>query len=142
MPLSLWMRFVVYGCFGWCFEIIFTSVKGFFRSKGKDWSFFGKSYLWMLPIYGLAAFLFEPAHDAMRQLPWPIRGVIYAIGLFIVEFITGWLLRVTTGKCPWDYSHAKYNFKGLIRWDYAPVWFGFCLVLEQLHDLLLRIRIQ
>lgn len=141
MTLGIWARFVIYGCFGWCFEIVFTSIKGFFRSGAKDWTFFGKSYLWMLPIYGLAAFLFEPVHNALRDMFWPLRGILYTIGLFVVEFLTGGLLKITTGKCPWDYSQAKYNFMGLVRWDYAPVWFALCFVLEWLHDLLLRVRI-
>jgi hypothetical protein len=48
---------------------------------------------------------------------------------------------VTTGRCPWDYSQKRYHFKGLIRWDYAPIWFGFCFLLELVHDFLLRIRV-
>ncbi|HEY4490795.1 MAG TPA: hypothetical protein VI958_02300, partial [Acidobacteriota bacterium] len=98
-------------------------------------------YIWMFPIYGLAAFLFEPLHDALRDWHWVLRGLVYVAGLYLVEFTTGLALKRLTGKCPWDYSAKKYHFKGLIRWDYAPVWFGFCMVLERVHDLLLRVRI-
>lgn len=141
MYLSIWARFLIYGTAGWCFEILFTGIKHLIRSGFRDWTLTGKSYIWMLPIYGLAAFLFEPLHDALRPLPWPFRGMIYAAGLFVVEFVTGWLLKMLIGKCPWDYSSAKYNFKGLIRWDYAPIWFGYCLFLERLHDLLMKVQI-
>jgi len=95
----------------------------------------------MFPIYGLAAFLFEPVHDFLRPMFWVLRALIYVVGLWIVEFITGWILRVLTGKCPWDYSTARFQFKGLIRFDYAPVWFLFCLALERLHDLFLKVTI-
>lgn len=112
------------------------------HSGGKDWSLTAKSYVWMLPIYGLAAFLFEPLHNAIREYVWPLRGVIYVTGIYIVEFVTGCILRKFTGKCPWDYSlRSRYHFHGLIRWDYAPIWFLFSFGLERLHDLLLRVKI-
>ena len=96
----------------------------------------------MIPIYGLIAFLFEPVHNALRLYPWPLRGILYTIGLWIVEYVTGSILRFTTGKCPWDYTdRAKYHIHGLIRLDYAPIWFAFCMALEPLHDLLLRLKI-
>ena len=138
MPLPVWARFLCYGVIGVAFEILFTGAKALIFTR--DWTLKGKSYVWMIPIYGLAVFLFEPTHDRIRFLFWPLRGIIYAAGLFLVEFLTGWLLRITTGKCPWDYSGKKYSFLGLIRWDYAPIWFGFCLALEQIHDFLLRLQ--
>jgi len=141
LPLSIWARFLAYGAFGCCFEIIFTGMKHWIASRLRDWSLLGKSYIWMFPIYGVAAFLFEPVHNFLRQELWLARGLIYVIGLYVVEFAAGWLLRISIGKCPWDYSQKKYHFKGLIRWDYAPIWFGFCFGLEQLHDFLLRVRI-
>lgn len=139
--LPLWVRFLAYGVAGVTFEILFTGIKHFKASHFRDWSLTGKSYIWMFPIYGLAAFLFEPVHDAIRTLIWPLRGLLYVIGFYVVEFTTGWLLKLLIGRCPWDYSGKKYQFHGLIRWDYAPLWFMFCLMLERLHDLLLGIRI-
>ena len=142
MHLSIWIRFVLYGAFGCCLEILFTGIKRLVASRFRDWSLQGKSYIWMLPIYGSAAFLFEPVHNALRDLAWPLRGLIYTAGLYVVEFVTGWLLKKLTGRCPWDYSsRARFHFRGFVRWDYAPFWFLFTLALEQLHDLLLRTRI-
>jgi uncharacterized membrane protein len=141
MPLPIYVRFLIYGAAGCCFEIIFTGIKFWIGSNFQDWTFRGKSYIWMFPIYGLLAFLFEPVHDALRSVLWLFRGLIYVAGFFTIEFITGWILRVLTGKCPWDYSDKRYNFKGLIRWDYTPIWFGFCMVMELFHDLLMRVRI-
>jgi uncharacterized membrane protein len=135
--MPLWLRFLFYGMVGVSFEIIFTGVKRLAASGFRDWSLRGKSYIWMFPIYGLAAFLFEPVHDQLRSNFWILRGLIYTAGLFVVEFVTGWLLRATTGRCPWDYTGKKYNFMGLIRWNYAPVWFAFCMGLEVVHDFLL-----
>jgi len=142
MTLSIWVRSLIYGAYGCCFEVLFTGTKHWIASRYKDWSFLGKSYIWMFPIYGLMAFLFEPVHNRLRAWPWPIRGILYVAGLYIVEFTTGWLLKTLTGKCPWDYSGKKYNFKGLVRWNYAPIWFAFCMAAEPLHDLLLKVSIE
>lgn len=141
MSLSIWIRFVVYGLVGCTFEIFFTGIKNWIASHYEDWSFRGKSYIWMFPIYGLLAFLFEPVHNLIRSWALPLRGLLYVAGFYIVEFTTGWILKVLTGKCPWDYSEKKYHFKGLIRWDYAPIWFVFCLAIEPLHDWLMRVKI-
>lgn len=141
MSLSIWVRFLIYGCAGCCFEIVFTGIKSWVHSGYRDWSFQGKSYIWMFPIYGLLAFLFEPVHNAIRDFMWPLRGLLYVTGFFLVEFLTGWLLKITTGSCPWDYSGKRYNIKGFIRLDYAPIWFGFCMAMEPFHDLLLSLRI-
>ena len=141
MPLPLWVRFLLYGCAGCCFEILFTGIKCWVHSHFQDWTFRGKSYIWMFPIYGLLVFLFEPLHNAIRQWIFPVRGIIYVSGFFLIEFLTVWVLQLLTGKCPWDYSGKKYSYKGLIRFDYAPIWFLFCLLMEPFHDLLMRVRV-
>ncbi len=140
--LSIWARFLLYGVFGCCVEIVFTGVKHLVRSRFRDWSLQGTSYIWMIPIYGSAAFLFEPVHDGIREIAWPLRGLIYTVGVYLVEFVSGWLLRKFAGRCPWDYSsRARFHFRGLVRWDYFPLWFLFALALEQLHDLMLHVRL-
>ncbi len=56
------------------------------------------------------------------------------VGIFVIEAIAGLLLKVFTGRCPWDYSYARWHVGGVIRLDYAPVWFAFGMVLERVHD--------
>jgi uncharacterized membrane protein len=149
------LRFVLYGLVGWCAEIVWTAsydtVAGETRAAGDTVArrklsraerlrLTGRTYLWMLPIYGLAAFLFEPVHDRLRPLPWAARGVVYMAGCFAVEYAAGWLLRRTTGRCPWDYSYARASVHGYIRLDYAPVWFAFGMLLERVHDTIVAIE--
>lgn len=45
-------------------------------------------------------------------------------------FWTGSFLK-KKGCCPWDYSDAKHNYKGIIRLDYIPVWFLVGLIYER-----------
>ncbi len=141
--------FVAYGLLGWCAEILWTALYDFIsgsqRAEGdradrvpmtraERLRLQGRTYLWMFPIYGSAAFLFNPAHDALRGVFWVWRGILYMIGIFIIEAITGLLLKAITGRCPWDYSYARWHVGGVIRLDYAPVWFAFGMILERVHD--------
>jgi hypothetical protein len=147
MTLTRAQRFLVYGLAGWCSEVLTTAI----RSRGRDgnWRLTGTTYLWMLPIYGVAAVLFEPAHDAARRAGWPWwrRALAWTGGIYVVEATSGELLRAVTGEVPWDYARPRgrkpvpTHFRGLVRPAYAPVWFAVGLGLEQLHDLLDRVVI-
>ena len=133
----MFIRFLIYGVFGWCFEILWTSLTEKIRGTQRDWRLVGHTYLWMFPIYGLLAPIGEPVHNALRGYQWYLRGLIYLLAIWAVEFATGWLLKTLTGKCPWDYSHLRGNFRGIVALEYAPVWFLFGLAFERLHDAML-----
>ena len=147
MSLTKGQRFVIYGLGGWCSEILFTGL----RSRGRDanWRLTGHTYLWMLPTYGVAAFLFEPAHDATRRAGWSWwqRGLAWTAGIYAVEAARGELLRAAIGEVPWDYARprgrkpAPANWRGLVRAAYAPCWFLVGIGMEQLRDLLDRVEI-
>jgi len=132
-------RFIIYGMLGWCGEIIWTATKGKLSGQQRDWKLRGTTYLWMFPIYGLIAPLYEPVHNAVRAWPWPMRGGIHMLGFWATEYSTGRVLRRLIGLCPWDYSHARWHVHGLIRLDYGPVWFLIGLGLEPIHDLLVQL---
>ncbi len=59
-----------------------------------------------------------------------IRGGVYTICIFAVEFLSGSFLK-KLHVCPWDYSKAKLNIRGVIRLDYAPAWFALGLLYEK-----------
>ena len=114
--------FVKCGILGWCIEIIWTAFHGI---KSKNNKFIGYTSIIMFPIYGLASVI-KPISLKLKKMKMPtiIRGIVYSIGIFMVELITGSILK-KTNNCPWDYSDKKYNIKGVIRIDYAPLW---CIV--------------
>ena len=131
------VRLLLYGLFGWCAEIVWTSayaVGEAVRARKKiDWRLEGRTYLWMLPIYGGGGLLFEQAHRAVASWPWIVRGLVYMLGCFVIEYVAGWIIKKLTGKIPWDYSYARWHVHGLIRLDYIPVWFAFGLILERVE---------
>lgn len=135
------IRFVVYGLLGWAMEIVWTATREKIKGIQTGWRLQGTTYLWMFLIYGGALLLlFEPVHNALRDWPWPLRGLVYVAGIFAVEYATGWLLRRLTGACPWDYTgHSPWSIHGLIRLDYAPAWLVMGLAAEWVHDLLVEL---
>jgi uncharacterized membrane protein len=130
----MFTKFILYGLLGWCAEVFWTAIEDALFRGNRDWRFKGHSYLWSFPIYGSAAFLFDPLHDAVGALPWVARGLIYVACIWSVEYTAGWALRRATGVSPWDYTDCPHHLHGLISWDYFPLWFAFGFVLEYLHD--------
>lgn len=108
-------------------EIVFTALHSF---RLKNLKLMGQTSIWMFPIYGLAS-VFGPVSRLLKNQKTWIRGSVYACCIFAGEFLTGsWLRKYNL--CPWDYSRAKFNIKGLIRLDYAPLWFGAGLLYEKI----------
>lgn len=131
------IRFILYGLGGWCGEVVFTALTNSLPQR--DWRLQGVTYLWMFPIYGLLAPLYEPVHNLIRPAPWPLRALIWSLGFTAVEWISGWLIARLTGKCPWDYSDRRWAINAYARWDYFPVWAVVGLLLEPVHDFLVRL---
>jgi len=129
-------RFIAFACLGVTTEIVFTAT--FERLWDTALSFSdkmmlaGHSYIWMIPIYGSAGFLFGKFFPLVEKLPLIARLFVYCAGIYIIEFSTGFLLDLTIGHCPWEYT-TGWHFMGYIRWDYAPFWLIFGYILETVH---------
>lgn len=120
-------NFLLCGSLGWCLEISWT---GFHSLLKGQMTMMGKTSLLMFPIYGCAAFI-EPIYEKISFLPVVFRGLLYTVGFFAVEYASGSLLKYFH-MCPWDYSLSPFQYKGVIRLDYAPLWFGTSLVFEKI----------
>jgi len=144
--LNRGQRALCYGLAGWCSEIVSTGLRS--RGRDRDWRLTGTTYLWMLPVYGVAAVLFEPAEAALRRRGTPTlaRGVAWTAGIYAVEAASGEMLRQLTGEVPWDYARPRgakpepTHWRGLVRPAYAPVWFTVGLGMERLRALLDRVE--
>lgn len=129
-------RYFIYGSLGWCLEVFWT---GLGSLLGGDIKLTSHTYIWMFFIYGLAVIL-EPIHERIRNWPVLLRGGVYAIVCFAIEFSTGLFLRIVLGVCPWDYSQSPLSVMGLIRLDFVAVWFCAGLLFEKVHDYLLSLE--
>lgn len=132
-------RFAIYGITGWFIEVIWT---GLTSALMGDWRLVSRTYLWMFFIYGLAVFL-EPIHEHIRHYSWLVRGIIWMVAIFSLEYTTGFMLDLVIGSCPWSYAKATpfSTVSGYVRLDYAPAWFCAGLLFEKLHDYLGRVGI-
>ena len=127
MSPATW-RFILFGCLGMMGEIFFTSIQTLIRTR--RWRLDGVTYLWMFPIYGLISLCFPTLYWTIDSFPWFIRGAIYMVFIFAVEYLTGTLLTRLTGDYIWRY-HDKLNLKGQITLWYVPVWFLVGLLVER-----------
>lgn len=132
-------RAAVYAAAGLLAEVVQTAVKSIPRDG--NWRLTGTTYLWMVPIYASAAWLFEPAHDALRNRPCWQRTGIWTAGIYAIEAVSGEAIRAVTGEVPWDYTRPRgrrteppVSWRGLVRPAYAPLWALTGLGLERLHD--------
>lgn len=100
----------------------------------------------MFPIYGLGVLLepigkyvdrwigdgFGGSGITLNTSDRLVRhGMLYMVLIFVAEYGTGVFLK-TRGVCPWDYSGRNTNINGLIRLDFAPLWFATGLLFEQI----------
>lgn len=126
------------GVTGWCLEVMFTSLESV---RSRDWRFMGRTSILMFPIYGMGALL-EPIGclcdriSGKRKAGSPAvrairHGALYMCLIFAAEYLSGAWLR-EKNMCPWDYSQCRANIHGLIRLDFAPLWFATGLLFEQL----------
>lgn len=112
------LKFIRCGMYGWCIEVLWTGLNSLLRHDPK---LMGFSSLRMFPIYGMAS-LIAPLSALLKSCRTVTRGLIYMLGIFTVEYTSGMYLK-KRGCCPWDYSDSRYHVNGVIRLDYAPLWF-------------------
>ena len=124
-------RFIIYGAIGCLMEVFWT---GFGALINKNYRLSSKTSLWMFFIYGMIVVL-EPFFRLVSPLNFLLRGLIYASLILLGEFITGTLLK-RVDVCPWDYSHTRFNVRGVVRFDYLPAWAAAGLVFEQIYWIL------
>lgn len=121
-------NFLLCGLCGWCMECLWTGLASL--RKHTDRKLSCHTSIWMFPIYGLAACL-TPICNKLKNRHTILRGVVYALLIYLTEFISGVTLK-KYNACPWDYSKAKLNYKGVVRLDYAPAWFCAGLIFEKM----------
>ncbi|MBQ1688766.1 MAG: hypothetical protein II073_05760 [Lachnospiraceae bacterium] len=125
MHKNFLFHFIVFGCLGWIIECIWTGIQSILAG---NLSMLCKTSLWMFPIYGLTA-LFVPLCQRLQHIPIFLRGLLYMCIIFFVEYCTGSFLRHFQ-IYPWQYTNTKYQIQGVIRLDYAPLWFSLGLCFE------------
>ena len=132
--MTIGFHLLLYGLLGLVLEVVYTALAGvveaLVRRQPIDGKLQGQTYLWMLPIYGAGGLLLEEIQAVIEFWPWIARGLIYALTIFLVEYLAGWAIEKIAGVVPWDYSDRRWHVHGKIRLDYLPVWFSLGLLFE------------
>lgn len=130
------IRYIIYGFLGWNIEIIWT---GFTSLTSGSKNLMGHTSIWMFFIYGAAVFLFEPVHAWISHFHWFWRGCVWTMLIFVIELVSGLILKAV-GIRAWEYTGPT-SVLGVIRLDYAPLWFMVGLIFERIHNLLLSYHV-
>lgn len=120
------LSFLHCGILGWCLEILFTALQSLRR---REKTCMGHTSAFMFFIYGMGVFL-GPVYRLIRRLPVFWRGITYMLCIFTAEYITGKSLS-KRDLCPWNYENSRFHIGGVIRLDYAPLWFLTGLMFER-----------
>ncbi|MCL5018429.1 MAG: hypothetical protein M1416_01530 [Candidatus Pacearchaeota archaeon] len=114
--------FILFGFFGVALEVFCTSLSSF-KNKKNDICLKGNSSIWMFFVYGFVYFIVLFVLNYFSDFHILLRGFAYMILFYSLEFTSGLFLK----RCrviPWNYSSdTKYNYKGIVRLDFAPLWF-------------------
>lgn len=135
MSPKVW-SFLIFGIVGIFGEVIFTAFKDLVRTR--RFRLHGCSFIWMIPIYGSIVYLFPPVHQAIQGYSWLVRGIIYMVIIYGIEYVSGTLLTKLTGDHIWNYRD-RFNYKGQITLLYVPIWFAVGLAIEKYFPMVERL---
>ena len=127
----------LFAILGLGFEIVFTAVLDWKSDKRRF--LMGYSSLWYAPLYALAPVFLHLTSVRVFEIPFWMRGVIYALIIWFVEYFGMLALRLLLGASPSEESYYKssWSIHGLIRLDYFPAMFllglAFEVVYRQIH---------
>lgn len=108
VPLDVLVNvFFLYSFVGWCMECVVIR-----REKGA-WENRGFVRLPFCIIYGFGAML---GYAVLRPLMGHtiVLYIVSAMGATAFEYATGCLMQRLFGEFWWDYSHKRFNYKGMI----------------------------
>jgi uncharacterized membrane protein len=126
------IRFFIFACIGLLLEVFYTA--GIQLMNG-NWNMHGSSSPWMMIDYGLLGIVTMWLARPMiaRGVPLPARAVVYMLGIYIVEYVSGIIFTQVFGLRIWDYSSIPYNLHGQIMLLSAPFWYALGLGIELLY---------
>jgi len=133
----------LFGCIGTTTEIIFTALKKVATDvdhhQSIDVSLTGKTYVWMIFIYSLIPVLGDFIYPKIKHWVSIYRVLLYVTLTFLVEFISGGILKLILGKCPWEYTEGV-HILGIIRIDYFIFLEFFMYFIEYIYLKLTKIH--
>lgn len=123
-------------CLGMTSEVFFTAFTALFTGNPINnkplAAMAGTTYVWMAFIYALIPILGILFHHNVAHWKVWYRLPFYVILLYFVEFTSGYLLKLITGSCPWEYK-SGWHIMGLVQLQFFPAWLLFTWMVERLY---------
>ena len=133
--MNIFIRAIIYLMVGATGEVLYTAFKALIFKHNLRLQ--GYTQLWVLPLYALGGvFIFEPLYLAIAGWNILLRFTVYALVIFALEFIFGFIDKRLIGRCPWQYK-GKWNIGGYINLPHFPFWGAAGLLFEIIHNYLL-----
>ena len=119
--------FLKCGVLGWGMKIFWTGLHALGSENWKLTRLFfimDVSHIWNGSVY--RASFKEDEETAIRISRRCLYGGDFYSGVFF-----RYVFLKHYNMCPWDYSNSPFQYKGVIRLDYAPVWFLVGIIYEK-----------
>lgn len=132
--------FIIFGLIGMLLEVCVTALTGASLKHFDNisyFSFIGYTSPWMFFVYGTAGMLLGLLNENEQLNKWFNLFWQSVTGLFIVyviEFLSGYLLNIVIHLNIWSYAHLPLNILGQIELLFAPFWFLLCPFAFYLED--------
>jgi uncharacterized membrane protein len=125
------VRVLLFALLGLLIEVFYTAIASLVRGH---WDMRGGTSPWMMLDYGILGLAVGPISSALkaRRIPLALRAVVYMLGIFLVEYVSG-MLFTAFGLHIWDYSDLPWNLHGQITAMFIPLWYALGLFVEFLH---------
>lgn len=126
------MRFLLFALLGLTMEVFFT---GFGRLAHGNINMVGHTSPWMMIDYGILGLVTMWLARPMINLGIPLMGraVVYMLGIFFVEYVSGMIFTHVLGLDIWNYSSHAYHLHGQIALDFVVPWYLLGLGVEFLY---------
>ena len=100
---------------------------------GLEWLWRGRSHISMFFAGGISFLLLGKLNNARPRLNLPLRGIVGAGIITMVELAAGLLCNRSYGV--WDYRHLPFNFHGQICLFFSLLWIPISLLAMGLYRL-------
>ncbi len=126
---QLLLEALLFGILGLLVEDVFTGIRSFFQGDRRGTT---KSYLYMPLVWGVGGLLFRLLEPGVAAVPfWAGRILLWMLLIYVMEALSGTLLKKVLGVVPWDYSAQEGSaLGGTINIWYSPFWAGLAILVH------------
>lgn len=123
-----------FGSLGVALEVVFTALSDFRKTGNRR--LLGFSYIWMFPIYATIPLFLRALEPVVAGWAPPLKIALYVVIILIMEWLTGWAIRLAVGEAPWEreYRGKRWAVQSLVRLDYAPLWAVACAYFQWMYN--------